>query len=173
MVQETKDPIYGISVIFYAYNIIYSQSCFNNMYSIYIHLCNISLCKEYLKLAISEVVCQSSPHQTRASMLPSCSPHDHLMALSLHKPPHCPLPSDNYSTSVHFSQWEPLTSDHVTELYNSYIVAKLFQLLPPLQIPVTWPVSHDQMTESSIYIRSPLLLHQGLPLGYLSRPRIW
>ncbi len=80
-----------------------------------------------------------------------------------HSTPHFPLSLENYSISGHHSWWKPLISDHVTELYNFYTVEELLPPLPLLQIPVTWPESHDQMHESSILFRSPLLLHQGLP----------
>ncbi len=50
------------------------------------------------------------------------------------------LPLDNHSISGHMTyRWQPLISDHVTKLYNFYIVAELLPPLPLLQIPVTWP----------------------------------
>ena len=97
---------------------------------------------------------------------PPCSPHALrmiTMGFSWSKPPHCPLPSNNYSTSGHFSQWEPQTSDHVTELYNSYIVAKLFQLLPLSKSKsrdlgdMAWFLRHNSTSGS------PLLLQECLP----------
>ncbi len=122
-------------------------------------------CKEYLNLLVCEVVCQSSPQQKSLSVLSSWP--------WANSTPHFPLSMDNHSISGHDLPMQPLISDHVTKLYNSYIVEELLPPLPLLQIPVTWPMSHDQMHESSILFRSPLLLHQGLPLGYISWPRIW
>jgi hypothetical protein len=88
-------------------------------------------CKEYLNLLVSEVVCQSSPQQ-RTSL---CSPLGLELIPLLTSPSHwitIPFPVTN-------CRWQPLISDHVTKLYNSYIVE---ELLPPL--PLLQSQSHDR-----------------------------
>ncbi len=96
-------------------------------------------CKEYLNLLVSEVMCQKLPTTKSFPLLPSwpwANFHPSLL-----------LPVDNHYISGHMTcRWQPLISDHVTKLYNFYIVAELLPPSPLLQIPVTWPESHDQDT---------------------------
>ena len=76
---------------------------------------------------------------------------------------HRPLSSDNWSTSGHSSQWELQTVTTWQELYNSYIVAKLFQLLPLSKSKsrdlgdMAWFLRHNSTSGS------PLLLQECLP----------
>ncbi len=95
-------------------------------------------CKEYLNLLVSEVVCQKLP-PTKSSPLDLELPT--LLTLS---------PVNNHSISGHMTCWfQLLISDHMTHVYNFYIVVDIppSQLL--LQISVTWLESHDLLHESS------------------------
>ncbi len=84
-------------------------------------------CKEYLNLLVSVVVCQSSPQQRAPLLSLSFQPSSTLS------------PVNNHSISGHMTCWlQLLISDHMTHLYNFYIVV---DIPPPqllLQISVTW-----------------------------------
>ncbi len=116
-------------------------------------------CKEYLNLLVSEVVCQSSPQQ-RASL---CSP----LGLEL-----LPLPTPHSSYHwitipfpVTTCRWQPLISDHMTKLYNFYIVEELLPLYP-----FSKSQSHDQshmtrcMSHQS-FSSHPFFYTKASPLG--------
>ncbi len=81
-------------------------------------------CKEYLNLLVNVVVCKSSPQQ-RAP----------LMSLSFQLSS-TPSPVNNNSISGHMThrfQW--LISDHITHLYNFYIVVVAHRLSLPRLLP--------------------------------------
>ncbi len=85
-------------------------------------------CKEYLNLLVSVVVCKSSPQQRAPLLSLSFQPSSTLS------------PVNNHSISGHMTYWfQWLISDHMTHLYNFYIVV---DIPPPqllLQISVKWP----------------------------------